>query len=331
MTRILTNERIPQSPSWRSATEVIALSEEVQDDRWRVVRALKNAAALVAAARSEDIVILTDAHGLSGNLFCILRQLGPQRPTIIRADALFALPSTAVLRTLKRTYIRATMAAVDLMIVWTPATIERYCTAFSLRREKFAAVKFHHTLTGFDAGGVTQGKYIFSGGDSLRDYQTLLHAVRELDVEVFIATRLVLPKSLTVPPNVTVRAVTPREFREFMAGALLVVFPLKMGGLRTAGQQSYLNAMALGKAVIVTDTIDAPFYIEDGRTGKLTPSGDAAALRLAIASLLASPEKIAFLGEAGKQSALALDQEYTWTQVLALAKAAHDARSGPSR
>ena len=116
-----------------------------------------------------------------------------------------------------------------------------------------------------------------------------------------------------------------------MAGASLVVFPLKMDALRTSGQQSYLNAMALGKAVIVTDTFDAPFYIEDGQTGRLTPSGDAGALRQAITGLLASPEKIAALGKAGRQSAVPLDQEYTWSRVLALARAAHQARTNPIR
>lgn len=327
MTRILTNERIPQSPSWRSATQVVALSEEIQDDRWRVFRALKNATALLTAARSRDIVILTDVHGLAGNLFCILRQLWPRRPTIIRADALFTLPREGVLRMLKRVYIRATMAAVDKMVVWSPDTIERYCATFGLHRDKFAAIKFHHTLAGFDVAGEKPRKYIFSGGDSARDYATLLQAIRGLDVEVFIATRLPVAKSLAVPPNVTVRAVTPAEFRERLAGAQLVVFPLRMDGLRTAGQQSYLNAMALGRAVVVTDTVDAPFYIEDGRTGRLTPSGDVAALREAITALLTFPERIAALGAAARQSALALDQEHTWSRVLDLARAAHEART----
>jgi glycosyltransferase involved in cell wall biosynthesis len=331
VTRILTSERIAQSPSWRAQTTLVALSEEVQGSRWRALRALKNALKLVATATSKDIVILTDVHGLSGNLFCLLRQLGPRRPTIIRADALFTLPQPGLVRTLKRSYIRSTMAGVDLMIVWSPSTIERYCATLGLQRQKFAAVKFHHTLAGFDITGVKQGNYIFSGGDSSRDYQTLLQAVAGLDIEVFIATRLALPKSLDVPANVTMRATTPREFRELMAGASLVVFPLKMDALRTSGQQSYLNAMALGKAVIVTDTFDAPFYIEDGQTGRLTPSGDAGALRQAITGLLASPEKIAALGEAGRQSAVPLDQEYTWSRVLALARAAHQARTHPIR
>src|SRR5208282_6133960 len=135
---------------WRSESTLIRLSDEVQGSRWRALHALKNALGLVATATRKDIVILTDVHGLSGNLFCLLRQLGPYRPTIIRADALFTLPQRTVPRTLKRSYIRATMAGADLMIVWSPNTIERYCASLGLPREKFAAVKFHHTLAGFN-------------------------------------------------------------------------------------------------------------------------------------------------------------------------------------
>jgi len=329
--RILTSEPISQSPTWSSQTETLTLSDEADSDRWRLPRAVKNAVKVAGKARSGDIVILTDVHGLSSNLFSLLRRLWPGRPTIIRSDALFALPSSGPLRALKRMYIRAAMAGVDLMVVWSPGTVDRYCNTLGLPRRKFASVKFHHTLTGFDVDHVTQGKYIFSGGDSLRDYPTLLQAVTGLDVQLTIATRLKLPKSVAVPPNVTIRAVSDREFRELMAGALLVVFPLRIDELRTAGQQSYLNAMALGKAVIVTDTVDAPFYVEDGRTGQLTPSGDVLALRRTIMRLLAHPEKITALGEAARRAARALDQEYTWSQVLTLARATHGARGRPTR
>jgi len=329
--RILTSEPIAQSPTWRSQTEFLALSAEEDGDRWRLPRAVRNTIALAWAARSSDIVILTDVHGVSGNLFSMLLRLWPGRPTIIRADALFALPSRGPLRALKRMYIRAAMAGVDLMVVWSPAVVDRYCTILGLPRRKFASVRFHHTLTGFDVDRVIQGNYVFSGGDSMRDYPTLLQAVCGLEVPVVIAARRPLPTSVTVPPNVTIRATSEQEFRELMVGALLVVFPLRIGELRTSGQQSYLNAMALGKAVVVTDTVDAPFYVEDGRTGQLTPSGDALALRRTIMHLLAHPEKISALGEAARRAASTLDQEHTWTRVLTLAEATHRARGKPTR
>jgi hypothetical protein len=51
---------------------------------------------------------------------------------------------------------------------------------------------------GFDVGTVKQGSYDFSGGDSLRDYATLLQAVSGPDEKVVIATRLAQPRSLVI-------------------------------------------------------------------------------------------------------------------------------------
>ena len=301
------------------------MSEAEGGPAHRVSRALHNARLTLAAASADDIVILTDKHGLSGSFVGMMAGRNQHRPTVVRTDALFAWPDGVVRRTLKRTYIRAAMAAVDAMVVWAPDTIDRYHAAFGLPREQFVVVPFHHTLTGFEASDTTRARYLFSGGDSARDYPTLLRAVDGLDIDVVIATRLNLP-SVGVPKNVTIKPTSRVEFRKLMAGAEFVVFPLKMQGLRTSGQQSYLNAMAMAKAVIVTDTRDAPYYIEDGRTGMLTPPGDVRLLRDAIKTLLGSRERIVMLGEAGREAARPLDQEYTWSRILAVARRAHEAR-----
>jgi glycosyltransferase involved in cell wall biosynthesis len=62
-----------------------------------------------------------------------------------------------------------------------------------------------------------------------------------------------------------------------MAGARLVVLPLKGGLLHSGGQQTYLNAMALGKPVIVADDCGADEYIMHNVTGIVLVPGDRAA------------------------------------------------------
>ena len=84
--------------------------------------------------------------------------------------------------------------------------------------------------------------------------------------------------------------------------------------------------MCFGKAVVVTDVMDAPFYIESGKTGVLVPSGNAQALRQAIVDLLDSPQTAQAMGAAAREAALPIDQEYTWSNVLALAFKAHQQR-----
>lgn len=323
--RIYTNDSIPQSPTWQSVTTPLGFAPDDAGPT-RSARALRNALSALRAMTDNDIAILTDSHGLSATFLGLLENLTWHRPTLIRTDPLLTPASFRLADPLRHAYLRAALHAIDRIIVWAPAVIDRYERHFGIPREKMVAHRFHHTLHGYDYA-VSTGDYIFSGGDSMRDYPTLLRAVENLPLPVIIATRLKLDPSIKIPPNVTIKPVSTAEFRHLLAGARLVVFPLRMDQIRTSGQQSYLNAMALGKPVIVTDTDDAPFHIEHRKTGLLTPSGDAAALQRAIRELLDSPNLANDLAAAAQAFALPLDQEYTWTSILRLALETHQQRS----
>lgn len=62
-----------------------------------------------------------------------------------------------------------------------------------------------------------------------------------------------------------------------------------------------LEAMAAGRAVIASHTGGLTDIVLHGKTGLLTPPGDADALRRAIEQLLANPTQCKQMGEAGKQ------------------------------
>jgi glycosyltransferase involved in cell wall biosynthesis len=62
-----------------------------------------------------------------------------------------------------------------------------------------------------------------------------------------------------------------------------------------------LEAMAVGRPVIATNIGGMPDMIVDGETGMLVPPGDSAALRQALAALLADPQRLERYGAAGKQ------------------------------
>lgn len=125
-----------------------------------------------------------------------------------------------------------------------------------------------------DDGGV------FAGGDSMRDYGVLLEAAHGLQQRVTIAAGW-KPKN-ELPENVHIGSVPHNRFVELMRRASVVVVPLQPGAERSAGQQTYLNAMAMGKAVVVTDGPGARDYIRDGETGIIVPPGDSGALSAAI-------------------------------------------------
>lgn len=323
--RVFTNSAVKESPSWQHRTIRLRFNPE-STPAGRLVQAACNAWIAARHTCANDILVLTDTHGLSGGLYGLVHPLRDDRPTLLRTDPLLTLPRREWLAPLKIRYVQAALRAVDRIIVWAPAVIDRYARHFGIPPEKMVAQRFHHTLTGYEIGKVERKAYIFSGGDSMRDYATLIEAAKGLRMRVIIATRTKLDPSIRIPDNVRVKAVSHGEFRALMAGAYLIVFPLRTDNIRTSGQQSYLNAMALGKAVVVTDTMDAPFYIDHGKTGMLTPSGDPVALRAAINDLLDNPQKARALGMAAREAALPMDQEFTWSGVLRIAAETHAAR-----
>jgi len=75
--------------------------------------------------------------------------------------------------------------------------------------------------------------------------------------------------------------------------------------------------MALGKLVIVTDTEDASYYIENGVTGILVPSGNAQELRAAIVWALHNGLEVDRIGTRAREVALPMDQEWTFSRLLA--------------
>lgn len=64
-----------------------------------------------------------------------------------------------------------------------------------------------------------------------------------------------------------------------------------------------VEAMAAGRPVIATSAGGVLEILEDGRTGRLVPPGDAAALAAALAALLDAPERATEMGRQARQDA----------------------------
>ena len=154
------------------------------------------------------------------------------------------------------------------------------------------------------------GGYILSvGRDPGRDFKTLLEAVRNLPVRVKVATKPEVVAGLPVPSNVEILYHVPYEkMLGLYQKALFAVVPLRdikdPKGSDTSGQYGYLEPMASGKAVIVTDKETVRDYIDNGVNGILVPPNDSGALRAAIENLLSNPERAVAQGAAAQKKVL---------------------------
>jgi glycosyltransferase involved in cell wall biosynthesis len=88
-----------------------------------------------------------------------------------------------------------------------------------------------------------------------------------------------------------------------MAGARLVVVPMRKGLLHSGGQQTCLNAMLLGKPTIAVGRKWAVDFITDGCNGLIVDYEDPARLRRAIEWVLANPEAARRMAERGREHA----------------------------
>ena len=108
---------------------------------------------------------------------------------------------------------------------------------------------------------------------------------------------------------------------------MFAVIPILDEHLRSSGQGTYLGAMVLGKAVIVSDTPGARDLIQDGTTGLLYRPGDALDLRAAIEKLWVDGDLRRRIGEQGRRAVLGHYTHSTyWRHLFQIMADAFEAR-----
>jgi glycosyltransferase involved in cell wall biosynthesis len=154
---------------------------------------------------------------------------------------------------------------------------------------------------------------IVAAGREHRDYQTLALACQIPGVRTFVAAgSLHSPgarssRPAAWPSGFEARFAGYEELRLLYARAAVVVVPLLETDFQ-AGITSLLEAMAMGKAVIVSAANGHADIVLDGETGILVPPGDPRRLRIEIERLLARPELRARLG---RQARKAVERQYS--------------------
>jgi hypothetical protein len=242
---------------------------------------------VVTAAERYDAVLLNGSGREDQIAAALLARRHSGVPVVI-ADSTWRRGTWWLDRLVCGVGIRAVDSPYVTYCVLSSDELELFPRTWGVQPDRVSFTPFCYTLPEEALGEPTScDGEVFAGGDSMRDYGPLLEATTLLGVDVTLAVKH--------PPaawrrragaKVHVGPVSHARFLELMRHAATVVVPLRDGIERSAGQQTYLNAMALGKVVIVTDSPGARDYIEDGVTGIIVPPGDADALAAALARVL---------------------------------------------
>ena len=147
-------------------------------------------------------------------------------------------------------------------------------------------------------------------GREMRDYATLIEAIRDLPVPCHIAAKIDIgkkdqwmkdiPDPASLPPHITFGTRPFPELRALYARSRFVVLPIYPTDTDN-GVTAMTEAFAMGKTVICSQVEGQRDLLEHGVNGLFVPPRDPAALRKAIEYLWAHPEECERMGREGRR------------------------------
>lgn len=189
---------------------------------------------------------------------------------------------------IKFAFEKFSVGGLDILIV--NSSFEKDLNKKRFGVDKFTFIPLHADPENIFTYSSREDDFIFTGGGAERDFSTLINVAQEINKKFTVITfSKSLLSNLKIPENVSLYYKVPQEkFIRTMAKAKIVVIPL-LPTRKAAGQYMLLQAMALGKAIVISDNPSLRNYVENGKQAILVPPEDPKALKSAIFKLLKDP------------------------------------------
>lgn len=287
----------------------------------------KDHLAMWKLAKDRKILILNGSVGRQQRyrdlIFAILLKFQRHPPPVLIQDATWEPGSEALAKEfpfLKHWLPRLARLAISALdgphvryAVLSSDEARTFPQVWGVAPERVVFQPFPHTLRGYEDMATSDEGYVFAGGNSMRDYGLLGQALAGTNFPVRVAARWQPPAGL---PQVQASSTSHDEFMRLLANSHAVVVPMRRM-VRSAGQSTYLNAMALRKPVIVTEAPGVRDYIKDGETGVIVPH-DANRLRAALQHVMdpAHADFYQAMGERAQRDVLSRFTEITFRHGL---------------
>lgn len=247
-------------------------------------------------------MILTDGEHVGVPLALASQMLRIRTPQVMIGHNL--------LHPVKRHLLRHTpLRSINRIVVHSERQVETILRTTALSPHQMAVVPYgvdtNYWYTPEDS--VVEERHVVSAGREHRDYATLVAALPTA-ARVTIADHSPFTPAATRrdpdrwPSSVTRLAADYGQLRQLYAKAAVVVIPLLESHM-PAGITTLLEAMSMGKPVVVSGTRELSGVVQDGVSGLVVPPGDVRALNAALSQLLDSTEMRADLGECAAQIA----------------------------
>lgn len=269
--------------------------------------------------RYDAVVSWAEAFGLP--FAALLKATGSPTPHV----ALFSWISVPK----KAAVLRRVHSHIHRLVLWSSVQNDFAVRELGIPQERIVRLRWLVDARFWrPLGGPSDG--VCAAGREMRDYATLVEAVRDWPVPFHIAANAEAGRSDRwmadlramgpLPPQVTIGAKPYPELRALYARSRFVVVPLLPSDTDN-GITVLTEAMAMGKAVVCSKVDGQRDLVEDGVNGLLVPPGDPRALRRAIEHLWAHPEDCERMGRAGRRK---VEREHTLEAFVAGVKRAVD-------
>ncbi|MEF3697753.1 glycosyltransferase [Desulfolutivibrio sp.] len=243
------------------------------------------------------------------------------RPVHIVRDFHLNLSRTDAAYRLRLAVLRLALPGIDAL--WCTSEAERaiYAEMFGLPG---AAVSFYPDEPPsqyLDLPDVPCAGYVFAYGNSDRDFEGLVASAGAIGREIVILSQtFAFPEPL--PPNV--RAVRTRVSEAEMVGLLqaaaVVVVPTRDRRL-AAGQNGFLESMALGRPVVAAANVAVLEFADHGEEALFYEPGDREGLVRAVRAVLDDPDEAREMGRRGRERRRRMLAEQPFRFLALLSKA----------
>jgi glycosyltransferase involved in cell wall biosynthesis len=282
-------------------------------------------------ARSDAVLAVFESQGNGLAALRSLRVWPYTRPRFAVVSCWLAMDAPGLGRWRLRAY-RWAYRGVDRVVYFSRNQTPVYRDVLGIPADRLAVVPFgiDHEYFSPPPSDDDDGYVLAVGRDKGRDWATLLDAVRDTDLDVKVACRPEDVAGLDVPANVELLGYVDRPtYRSLTARARVVAVPTHVLAYPT-GQSVTLEAMAMGKCCVVTDTPAMRDYLEDGVDAVLVPPGDSDRLRRALLQVVADAELRKRTGVAAREAVDARFNAPAMWRAIAEVLTAEGADSGGS-
>ncbi|TAF06984.1 MAG: glycosyltransferase [Nostocales cyanobacterium] len=232
--------------------------------------------------------------------------------------------------TLNKILLKILAKAHDKILCLSNRTENQLRDDFGVNKNKLALLDWGPDLPSYDdyefpAHNIDEQRVFVSAGNESRDYNTLVQAFSKVDCPLKIYCSSKSAPTLTpLSPNIKIqysnretlvlawKALSWKELLSEYAQAYAITIPLYIPPHRIDttplyGLTSLLDAMAMGKPVIMTKHRQANIDVEKEKIGLWVEPGDVKGWQQAVAYLLEHPEEAQ---EMGKRGRILAEQKY---------------------